>query len=67
VSKGEWQIAAVSRLQQDVGGQEVDYPGRMATCPRGHVRVLPTRFSRSEFELKCEECGRSYTFRESAA
>jgi hypothetical protein len=61
---GEWVVAAVSRLQQDVSGAEVDYPGRLATCPRGHVRVLPTRFSRREFDLRCGECARSYLFRE---
>jgi hypothetical protein len=61
---GEWVVAAVSRLQQEVAGAEVYYPGRLATCPRGHVRVLPTRFSRREFDLRCVECGCSYRFRE---
>jgi hypothetical protein len=61
---GEWVIAALSRLQQQVGGTQVDYPGRLATCPRGHIRVLPSRFSRSEFELRCTECRTGYTFRE---
>jgi hypothetical protein len=61
---GDWVIAARSRLQQQIGGAELSYPGRLATCPRGHVRVLPTRFSRREFMLRCDECGRSYSFRE---
>jgi hypothetical protein len=61
---GEWLVAAQSRLRQDVAGQTVEYPGRLATCPRGHVRVLPTRFSRAEFKLSCEECRRAYVFRE---
>jgi hypothetical protein len=59
-----WIVAASSRLQNELGGASVEYPGRVATCPRGHVRVLPTRFSRAEFLLSCEHCGRSYLFRE---
>jgi hypothetical protein len=62
--KNEWVVAARSRLRHAVDGTAVEYPGRLATCPKGHVRVLPTRFSRSEFELRCEECGRNYPFRE---
>lgn len=61
---GEWLVAAASRLRHDVSGAAVEYPGRLATCPGGHVRVLPTRFSRSEFDLRCDACGRSYVFRE---
>jgi hypothetical protein len=61
---GEWLVAAVSRLRHEVSGASVEYPGRLATCPRGHVRVLPTRFSRSEFGLHCAACGRTYKFRE---
>jgi hypothetical protein len=64
VLKAEWRVAASSRLRSEVDGAEVEYPGRLATCPRGHVRPLPTRFSRAEFELRCELCGRSYLFRE---
>ena len=60
----EWLIAAQSRLRQEVGGESVEYPGRLATCPRGHVRVLPTRFSKAEFELRCHECRRDYLFRD---
>jgi len=60
----EWLVAARSRLKQAVGGEEVEYPGRLATCPRGHVRVLPSRFSQPEFELTCHECRRKYLFRE---
>lgn len=62
----QWLVAAQSRLRQEIGGEAVEYPGRLATCPRGHVRVLPSRFSRSEFELRCHECRRSYVFREPA-
>lgn len=60
----EWVVAARSRLQQQVAGADLTYPGRLATCPRGHVRVLPTRFSQREFQLTCDECGRSFLFRE---
>lgn len=60
----EWKIGAVSRQQQQVGGESLDYPGRIAVCPRGHARMIPTRFSRVEFELRCEACRRSYVFRE---
>lgn len=64
MSGQEWLVAAQSRLQQAVEGAELEYPGRLATCPRGHVRVLPTRFSVRQFDLRCTECGRSYAFRE---
>jgi hypothetical protein len=63
-AKGEWTVAALSRLRSEVEGGSMEYPGRLATCPRGHVRTLPTRFSRAEFELRCDNCGRSYRFRE---
>lgn len=59
-----WRVAALSRLQHHVAGTAVEYPGRLATCPRGHVRVLPSRFSRTEFQLRCDQCGRSYRFTE---
>lgn len=59
-----WTVAALSRLQHEVSGTSVEYPGRLATCPKGHVRVLPTRFSRTEFDLRCNECGRAYPFRD---
>lgn len=61
----EWRIAAQSRLQQDVeSGEAIEYPGRLAACPKGHVRALPTRFSRREFPLRCHVCRRDYLFRE---
>jgi hypothetical protein len=61
---GEWVVAARSRLQQQLGTESVEYPGRLATCPKGHVRALPSRFSRREFPLRCHTCRRDYTFRE---
>jgi hypothetical protein len=62
----EWKIAAVSRQRQEIGGESLDYPGRLALCPRGHARLIPTRFSRAEFELHCAQCRCSYRFREVA-
>lgn len=62
----EWKVAAVSRQRQEVDGESLDYPGRLALCPRGHPRLIPTRFSRTEFELSCVQCRRSYRFREAA-
>ncbi|HSJ26438.1 MAG TPA: hypothetical protein VK929_17290 [Longimicrobiales bacterium] len=66
MEQAQWMIAAQSRLQQQVGGAELTYPGQLATCPRGHVRVLPTRFSQPEFMLWCDHCGRSYLYRHSS-
>ena len=60
----EWKVAAVSRQRQELAGESLDYPGRLALCPRGHARLIPTRFSRAEFELHCAQCRRSYRFRE---
>ena len=61
---GEWQVGAVARQRELRAGADMEYPGRVAVCPRGHARVLPSRFSRKEFDLRCHECGRSYLFRE---
>jgi hypothetical protein len=63
----EWRVAAMSRLRQEVQGEALEYPGRLAACPHGHTREIPTRFSRSEFPLRCAECGRAYIFREETA
>ena len=65
MNEAQWRVGAASRQVQAREGAELEYPGRTATCPRGHSRVLPTRFSRAEFQLRCHDCGRSYTFRES--
>jgi hypothetical protein len=63
----EWTVAAVSRQRQEIDGESLDYPGRLALCPRGHARLIPTRFSRIEFELHCPQCRRSYRFKEKRA
>jgi hypothetical protein len=64
MADGEWTIAAQSRLKQQLGDAALEYPALLATCPRGHVRTLPTRFSRSEFPLRCHVCKREYLFRD---
>ena len=64
MADGEWRVGAVGRQHEDRAGTEVEYPGRPAMCPRGHVRMLPSRFSKKEFELRCHECKRAYLFRE---
>jgi hypothetical protein len=63
----EWTIAAHSRMQQHTEDAALEYPALLATCPRGHVRALPTRFSRREFPLRCHECRRDYVFRDTRA
>jgi hypothetical protein len=63
----EWKVAAVSRQRQEIDGEALDYPGRLALCPRGHARLIPTRFSRVEFELHCPQCRRTYRFKEKKA
>jgi hypothetical protein len=55
-----WSVQAVSRIRDARDGQTVEYPARLAVCPRGHVRSLPTRFDRPVAELRCEPCGRVY-------
>jgi hypothetical protein len=57
---GGWSVQAVSRLKDARDGQTVEYPARLAVCPRGHVRSLPTRFSQPVTALRCEACERSY-------
>jgi hypothetical protein len=57
---GSWSVQAISRIQDARDGQTVEYPARLAVCPRGHVRSLPTRFSRPVLSLRCEACDRSY-------
>ena len=56
----EWKVQAVSRIRDARDGQTVEYPARLAVCPIGHVRSLPTRFSQPVTSLRCEGCDRSY-------
>jgi len=57
---GQWLVQAVSRVRDARDGQTVEYPARLAVCPRGHVRSLPTRFDTPVTELRCTVCNRSY-------
>lgn len=56
----EWLIGAVSRFSEDREGQSIEYPTRLAECPEGHRRPIPTRFDRPVVELLCKACERSY-------
>ncbi len=56
----EWKVQAVSRMRDARDGQTIEYPARMAVCPLGHVRSLPTRFSQPVTSLRCESCNRAY-------
>ena len=58
--QGTWQLKTSARLQDNLDGQTLEYPGRVVECPRGHARVIPTRFDRPIAELTCRECGRTY-------
>lgn len=62
---GEWQVLAAARQQESRDGQVLEYPGRTARCPRGHLRLIPSRFDRPEVELTCTQCGRRYPLRQS--
>jgi hypothetical protein len=64
---GKWTIAAQSRVTQQLGEAALEYPALLATCPQGHVRALPTRFSRRDFPLRCHACERDYLFRDTRA
>jgi hypothetical protein len=41
-------------------GQMIEYPGRVAECPEGHVRSIPSRFDAPVVELRCADCRRGY-------
>lgn len=56
----EWEVRAVSRLSMSRDGQTIEYPARLAECPEGHVRQIPTRFDAGDVVLRCAECERGY-------
>lgn len=56
----EWEVRSVSRLGMEREGQHLEYPARVAECPAGHVRAIPTRFDAAVVNLRCAECRRSY-------
>ncbi len=56
----EWEVRAVSRMASSVDGQTIEYPARLAECPEGHVRTIPSRFDAFVVELRCVDCRREY-------
>jgi hypothetical protein len=56
----EWEIRSASRMALDREGQTLEYPGRVAECPEGHARTIPSRFDRPEVSLTCPACRRQY-------
>lgn len=56
----EWEIRAPARMDVALEGQMVQIPGRVAECPEGHARSIPTRFDAEVVMLKCPGCGRAY-------
>lgn len=55
-----WEVRSASRLTLDRDGQRTDYPGRVAECPEGHTRAIPSRFDAAEVMLRCAACARAY-------
>jgi hypothetical protein len=60
VADDEWEVRASPRLSQSRDGQTIEYPARLAECPEGHMRQIPTRFDAAVVALKCVECKRAY-------
>jgi hypothetical protein len=56
---GEWRLRD-SRLVEERDGVSLDFAGRIAICPAGHPRTIPTRFDHAVTELRCRDCNRSY-------
>ena len=63
----EWEVRAISRLSQSRDGQTIEYPARLAECPEGHLRQIPTRFDSAIVILRCAQCGRGYRIAGKAA
>lgn len=55
-----WEIRSAARVALEREGQSLDYPSRMAECPEGHRRPIPSRFDRAVVELRCRDCDRVY-------
>lgn len=60
VPDDEWEVREAARVALEREGQSLDYPSRMAECPAGHRRPIPTRFDRPVVQLRCRECDRVY-------
>src|SRR5690606_34408607 len=60
VADDEWEVREAARGALEREGQSLDYPSRMAECPEGHRRPIPTRFDSAVVSLKCRECDRVY-------
>lgn len=60
VADDEWEIRSAARMDVALEGQMVQIPGRVAECPEGHTRSIPTRFDAEVVMLKCAPCGRAY-------
>lgn len=60
VPDDEWEIRSAARAAQEREGQSIDYPTRVAECPEGHQRPIPTRFDRAVVDLRCKVCNRAY-------
>jgi hypothetical protein len=56
----EWEIRSASRMEIALEGQSFQIPGRIAECPQGHARTIPTRFDAAVVTLTCRQCGRAY-------
>ena len=55
-----WQLQSAARLTGILDGQAIEYPARLAECPEGHTRQIPTRFQQDTVDLRCAECRRAY-------
>lgn len=60
VADDEWEILSAARMDIALEGQTFQIPGRIAECPEGHTRSIPTRFDAAVVQLKCAGCGRVY-------
>ena len=55
-----WHVHAAARLTDILDGQAIEYPARLAECPEGHSRRIPTRFQKPTVDLRCAGCSRTY-------
>jgi hypothetical protein len=60
VGDDEWEVRAPSRMSLEIEGQTLEYPARLAECPEGHLRPIPSRFDARVVELQCGACRKGY-------